>query len=636
MRRLPLHLQEDAMTRVPRLALPTTLRRSRRALALLTSVSLVLSLAVVAALAPSATRAAGFATLVKEVNPSNSEAGIYEQAVMGGRLFFVATDAEYGEELRVTDGTAAGTRIVRDIAPPGATSGVGNLTPIGDTLFFTAVPDGSYTSHVWRSDGTAAGTFPIWPTSPQSNAIARALINVNGTLFFRVDGGYAADELWKSDGTAAGTTLVKAVGQDSDRYEMAVIGDTVFLVAGPYTRDQALWKSDGTPDGTILLQHFPNTDGVDNLTVLNGALYFAARAPELGKELWRSDGTPEGTAILVDINPGDPGSSPEDIVTLGDRLFFFAWDEVRGRALWTSDGTTVGTGFVTSPPVDTNGNLPYSLVSTGGRLFFVGADDQHGVELWSSDGTAAGTQLVRDIAPGPESSNPTELTNIDGTLYFAASDSRGNEPWHSDGTAAGTTLVQDIAPLSSYPTAFIGGSGLVFFSATNNGTSRQLWAYDPNALPPNLLANGGFELDANNDGRPDGWSTSSAVTRSDAVVHSGSYAMRHAAARNTSYTIEQRVGGIQAGLRYAVEGWVNIPPTSDKFTFRIEIRWRTARDAGVGTSVVQTYNAATAGWSQAAAEMVAPPRATSAQVRLVVSSLKGPIYIDDLALRAAP
>ncbi len=43
----------------------------------------------------------------------------------------------------------------------------------------------------------------------------------------------------------------------------------------------------------------------------------------------------------------------------------------------------------------------------------------HGVELWKSDGTAAGTVMVKDIAPLATSSSPGDLTNVNGTLYFA-------------------------------------------------------------------------------------------------------------------------------------------------------------------------------------------------------------------------
>ncbi len=39
-----------------------------------------------------------------------------------------------------------------------------------------------------------------------------------------------------------------------------------------------------------------------------------------------------------------------------------------------------------------------------------------------SDGTAAGTVMVKDINSGPTSATPSELTNVNGTLFFIADD----------------------------------------------------------------------------------------------------------------------------------------------------------------------------------------------------------------------
>ncbi len=53
--------------------------------------------------------------------------------------------------------------------------------------------------------------------------------------------------------------------------------------------------------------------------------------------------------------------------------------------------------------------------------------------------------MVRDIRPGAYGSNPSSLTDVNGTLYFQATDgSNGYELWKSDGTFAGTVLVRDI------------------------------------------------------------------------------------------------------------------------------------------------------------------------------------------------
>ena len=63
-----------------------------------------------------------------------------------------------------------------------------------------------------------------------------------------------------------------------------------------------------------------------------------------------------------------------------------------------------------------------------------------------SNGTAAGTVLVADINSGSGSSNPTDLTNISGTLFFTANDgTHGNELWENDGAV----MVADIDPGSA-------------------------------------------------------------------------------------------------------------------------------------------------------------------------------------------
>ena len=52
------------------------------------------------------------------------------------------------------------------------------------------------------------------------------------------------------------------------------------------------------------------------------------------------------------------------------------------------------------------GSNPRYLTNVGGTLFFAANDGTHGVELWRSDGTAGGTQMVKDINPGSNGSYP--------------------------------------------------------------------------------------------------------------------------------------------------------------------------------------------------------------------------------------
>lgn len=160
----------------------------------------------------------------------------------------------------------------------------------------------------------------------------------------------------------------------------------------------------------------------------------------------------------------------------------------------------------------------------------------------------------------------------------------------------------------------------------------------PTATPtptpvPNRLQNPGFELDANGDGKPDSWTADARVTRSSAAKRSGSYAMRHYATDNSGYTISQGITGLTAGTAYTVGGYANIPSTSDTFSFKLEVQWRNSSNTVISTSTIKTYSAATVGWNQATANIVAPAGTTNAQIRMVVSSLNATVYVDDMEFR---
>ena len=134
-----------------------------------------------------------------------------------------------------------------------------------------------------------------------------------------------------------------------------------------------------------------------------------------------------------------------------------------------------------------NASQPTQLTAVDGTLFFVAQDEEHGAELWKSDGTAAGTALVADIAPGDSNSlsEKSALANANGVLLFVANDGvHGEELWRSDGTAVGTTLVKDITPGSGGNFADYGGpdftvvDGTLFFSANDGTHGRELWKSD--------------------------------------------------------------------------------------------------------------------------------------------------------------
>src|SRR5207237_2512684 len=115
--------------------------------------------------------------------------------VVGDRVYFAADDGVHGGELWVTDGTAAGTRLIKDIAiqdepwsPFGAapSSYPSNLTAAGGKLFFT-----TNTGQLWVSDGIDGGTVALTASgTPYAGLVAAA----GDSVFFSGGGG----DLWVS------------------------------------------------------------------------------------------------------------------------------------------------------------------------------------------------------------------------------------------------------------------------------------------------------------------------------------------------------------------------------------------------------------------------------------------------------
>ncbi|MFM7787275.1 MAG: ELWxxDGT repeat protein, partial [Microcystis panniformis] len=123
---------------------------------------------------------------------------------MGNTLFFSANDGVNGFELWKSDGTAAGTVLVKNIFPgnnPSFSSSPRNLRVVGNTLFFSA-NDGANGYELWKSDGTAAGTVLVKDINPGSSSsftsYSQALMDlmaVGNTLFFIADNGVNGKEL---------------------------------------------------------------------------------------------------------------------------------------------------------------------------------------------------------------------------------------------------------------------------------------------------------------------------------------------------------------------------------------------------------------------------------------------------------
>jgi len=353
--------------------------------------------------------------LLKDINPGAQPSTPAEFAKYNGRLYFSATNPDYGLELWSTDGTAGGTTLTADINPGTGSSIPTSLLVKDGILYMKTLTGGPGFYSYTEANGVQLAASGM--------AAASNFLLANDRIYFRINSKLS----YLNEGTVTEIdTPVIVNGQ------MGAINGKIVTGASPNSTSSnaQLYVYDGT---TVSLLKTINTNTTSNpqsffySSQLN-TLFFTAGSATAGFELWKTDGTEEGTVQVKNINAGTSSSFPGNFQQVGNKVFFSA-----------NNGT-------------------------------------NGVELWVTDGTEEGTKLVKDIYPGSQASNPNNLTNLNGTLYFLAADGSGEAKlWESDGTEEGTKVTLELKP--GYTNFVLGKmeayNGALYLSAKLNVTNGQ-------------------------------------------------------------------------------------------------------------------------------------------------------------------
>ncbi|HZF10334.1 MAG TPA: ELWxxDGT repeat protein [Thermoanaerobaculia bacterium] len=340
---------------------------------------------------------------------------------LGGRLLFAADDSQHGNELWASDGTAKGTTLIKDINlfsvnGPGHHNCVGAASSPGPgailgNLYLFGADDGVHGRELWASDGTARGTRLVKDINPLRSPIAPGSCSdepdnrtdsglssfpgdfvrlANGTaVLFAADDGTSGRELWRSDGTATGTRrladlLPGAFG--SAPHDLTRLGNVVYFFASPTGTGEALFKTDGTAQGTVLVSDLRlngTPSWARDLTVSGGKLFFVVNNELIGAELWTSQGDQASTRIVADLKFGPASSTPKNLTDVGGVLLFAADDGTTGLELWRSDGTGAGTLKLADINPGPSSSSPGPFTVVGNQVFFGADDGVHGRELWT-------------------------------------------------------------------------------------------------------------------------------------------------------------------------------------------------------------------------------------------------------------
>jgi trimeric autotransporter adhesin len=351
------------------------------------------------------------------------------------------------------------------------------------------------------SPGKPAGR----PTYTSIDSYPSNLTNVNRTLYFWADDSINGYEPWRIDSTG-NAVLIKDINpglEPSYPSSFTNVDGKTYFTASDATNGRELWTINST--GNAELVKDINSNAIDSspaeFTNVNGTLYFTAYDDTNQRDLWKVDST--GNAELVkDINPSTVpsyASYASNLTNVDGTLYFtandFANENPYEQKLWKTDnsGATVLVKNLTSA---TDLSFSSSFTNVNGILYFVtsrftptGLDDNpitpnNRQELWKVDST--GNVVLVKSNPGPDSFSLSNLTNVNGTLYFTDIDAtNGEELWRIDSTG-NAVLVKNIrsGPYSSYEyyqSNLTNINGTLYFTAIDPINGEGLWKVDSNS-----------------------------------------------------------------------------------------------------------------------------------------------------------
>ena len=382
----------------------------------------------------------GQVTLVKDINVGNGNSNPRNPYVFNGSIFFNADDssgvntggADLGQELWITDGTDAGTVLVKDIRVGSANSSPNFFFELGGILYFSANDGGGL--RIYQTDGTDAGT-----------------VNTNNTF---------------------------------SNLQPIVIGSKAYMTAT--TLGNVFYEFDGTT-----FQEVPDS-GAGTATPIGGEyieydantiyLYmdYSTESATVGRELYAYDITTQSYSLIKDVVVGTGNSGISNFTKIGTTVYF----EADGM-LWQTDGTDAGTVAVAAA-MNANIDNVNNFYGWNGDLYFEG-DDGNGDQLWKYDPVADTVTNLSNISGANNNHDPGDYTPYNGWLYYSGEDANDSEPhlFRTDGTVIeqlDSTIVDvdDIILLN----------GILYFEGEDEvaDTGNELFSFDPATLSINSLS----------------------------------------------------------------------------------------------------------------------------------------------------
>lgn len=263
-----------------------------------------------------------------------------------GNHYFGLSTATTGFEVWETDGTLAGTTVLKDIAPGSASASPSAITVFNNALYFI-VQETIGDMTLWKSDGTEAGTdlfldFTAMNTTDESYFLQNLIAPVNGQLILAVikltdTEPFTVLQLYSSDGIAAGTTMFAETGYSEGirRWNYKVIDNQLYFSTIVGGATDALWITDGTTAGTTeILADLGYDNTISRMMEASNQAIFITNSQNFIR-IWRSNGTTSGTHVIREMNAYAADERP---MAIADNYIFFS-DHLQPGTVGSGTGT---------------------------------------------------------------------------------------------------------------------------------------------------------------------------------------------------------------------------------------------------------------------------------------------------------
>lgn len=352
----------------------------------------------------------------------------------GNKILYMGHSAATGFELFISDGTIAGTTLVKDINP-GTASSFGSTIPMligfdfNNQVYFLA-DNGINGLELWKTDGTGANTQLFFESNSSGSSFAPGLAwtkNTNRFLVHVVGG--TQKGIVTSDGTSVNTQflhsqdLVNLFSWDANSYigKFDQPTNKMYYAIGGNSNIK-IYQTLGVPGDTIKLYDGPGHPLAYG-TEFQNELYFLSQGATSGEsQLEKLDVTGNTFETIKTFQTAD-GSAVFGPMIQNDTLLFFMQMDLTdaGGQYYISDGTSSGTNLLYSFDASPLNGGPHGATgfytNFGTDIVFSARRDSDGHELWKLGGNTTPLSVTDlpgentfEIYPNPTKSTVTILT----------------------------------------------------------------------------------------------------------------------------------------------------------------------------------------------------------------------------------